>query len=73
MLWVSLAATDTGNLVQVHGILKKEAYIDIVRDNGKKSAASLALESQWVFQLVQNLWKASKIKVLMWPSNGATE
>lgn len=50
MMWVSLAATDTGNLVQVHGLLKKEAYIDIVRDNVKKSAASVALECQWVFQ-----------------------
>lgn len=36
--------------VQVHGVMKKEDYVDIWKDDVKKYAASLALGHHWVFQ-----------------------
>ena len=49
-MWGCFAASGTGSLVQVHGIMKKENYVEILRDNMQKSARSLALGRRWVFQ-----------------------
>lgn len=78
MLWGCFAASGTGSLVRVHGIMKKENYVDILRDNMQKSARSLALGRRWVFQqdndpkhtskLVQQFLKDTKTKVLEWPA-----
>uniref|UniRef100_A0A8B9HPV5 Uncharacterized protein n=2 Tax=Astyanax mexicanus TaxID=7994 RepID=A0A8B9HPV5_ASTMX len=48
MLWGCFAASGTGNLVRVHGTMKKEDYVDIL--NISTSAASLGLGRCWVFQ-----------------------
>lgn len=45
MLWGCFAASGTGKLVQVHGVMKKEDCVDILMDSVKKFAASLALGS----------------------------
>ena len=50
MLWGCFAASGTGSLVRVHGIIKNENYVDILRDNMQKSARSLALGRRWAFQ-----------------------
>lgn len=51
-------------------IMKKENFVDILKDTVKKPAATLALGHQWVFQqdneskhtskLVQNLFRVAK-------------
>lgn len=43
VLWGCCGTSGTGNLVQVHGVRKKEDYVDILKDRVKKSAANLAL------------------------------
>lgn len=58
MLWGYFTASGTGNLVQVLVIMKKKGFVDILKDNFKKSAACLDLGHCWVkhtFKLVQNL------------------
>lgn len=37
------AVLDTGNFVCVEGIMEKEDYADILKDNAKKYAAKLAI------------------------------
>lgn len=37
------SATDIGLLLQVHEIIKKDDYVDILKDNVNKSLASLTL------------------------------
>lgn len=41
-----LAASGTGNLGRAHGVMKKDDYVNIVKADVKKSAASLALGSR---------------------------
>ncbi len=51
MLWDSCAVSGKENLAWVHELMKKENYDGyIIKDNVKKSAASLALGHRWVFQ-----------------------
>lgn len=62
----------------MHGIMKKENDVEILRDNMQKSARSKSLGRRWVFQqdndpkhiskLVQQFLKDTKTKVLEWPS-----
>ena len=78
MLWGCFAASGTGSLVRVHGIMEEENYLEILRDNMQKSAHSLTLGLRWVFQqdsdlkytskLVQQFLKDTKTKVLEWPT-----
>ena len=78
MLWGCFAASGAGSLVLVHDIMKKENYVEILRDNMQKSARSLSLGRYWVFQqdndpkhtskLVQQFLKDTKTKVLEWPA-----
>lgn len=75
------AASVTGSLVRVHGIMKKEIYVDILRENMQKSDRSLGLGHRWVFQqdndpkhtlkLVQQFLKDTKTKILEWPSQSS--
>lgn len=44
MLWGWFAASGSGNLVQVDGIVNKEDYVAILKNNAKTSVASLALD-----------------------------
>ena len=49
MLWGCFAASDQRILVWLHGIMKKENYVDIWRDNMRKFNLSLGLGHRWVF------------------------
>lgn len=49
VMWGHSAASGTGNLVHVHGIMKQGAEC-IWKDNLKKSATSLALNHPQVFK-----------------------
>lgn len=75
------SASVTGSLVRVHGIMKKENYVDILRENMQKSDHSLGLGHRWVFQqdndpkhtlkLVQQFLKDTKTKILEWPAQSS--
>ncbi len=43
MLWGYFAGSGPGEVVQVHGIMKKEDYLEIIRNNVKQSALKLYL------------------------------
>lgn len=61
MLWGCFVASGAGNHVWVHRNMKKEDYVDTVKNNVKKSAAIVALGHRWVFyrtsRLVQKVLK----------------
>ncbi len=50
MLWGCFAASGTGSLQKVNGIMKKEDYLQILQENLKPSARRLGLGRSWVFQ-----------------------
>lgn len=78
MLWGSFAASGTGSLVRVHGTMKKEDYLKILKENMQKSARTLRLGRRWVFQqdndpkhtskIVQQYFKDTKTNVIEWPA-----
>lgn len=78
MLWGCFSASGTGNLVRVPGIMKKEDYEQILKENLKQSAAKLGLGCRFVFQhdndpkhtslLVKSYLQKSKVNVLEWPA-----
>ena len=78
MLWGCFAASGTGELQKINGIMRKEQYLEILQGNLKKSARSLQLGRNWIFQqdndpkhtakLVSKWFQQNKVKVLEWPS-----
>lgn len=50
MVWGCMAASGVGELVFIDGIMKKEQYLDILRNNLKKSAEKLNLSDSYYFQ-----------------------
>ena len=78
MLWACFAASGTGALQKVNGIMKKEDYLQILQENLKSSARRLGLGRSWVFQqdndpkhtskVVKEWLNQARIKVLEWPS-----
>jgi len=50
LLWGCFSASGTGNLVKVEGIMKKEGYVKILKENLKQSAAKVGLGHRFVFQ-----------------------
>ncbi len=50
ILWSCFAASGLEELVRVHGIMKKEDYLEIIRNNVKQSALKLSLGRGWTFQ-----------------------
>lgn len=78
MLWGCFSASGTGNLVRIEGIMKKEDYEKILRENLKQSATKLGLGRRFVFQhdndpkhtshLVKNFLQKSKVNVIDWPA-----
>lgn len=48
-MWDCSAASGTGSLFRLHGIMKKENYVDIWSDNMRKCNLSLGLGHHWVF------------------------
>jgi hypothetical protein len=50
MLWGCFSAAGTGNLVWVEGIVKKEQYEKILKENLKQSAVKLGVGRRFVLQ-----------------------
>ena len=78
MLWGCFAAGGTGALHKIDGIMRKENYVDILKQHLKTSARKLKLGRKWLFQMdndpkhtskvVAKWLKDNKVKVLEWPS-----
>ena len=78
MLWGCFAAGGTGALHKIDGVMRKENYLDILKQHLKTSVRKLKLSRKWVFQMdndpkhtskVMEQWlKDNKVKVLKWPS-----
>ena len=78
MLWGCFAAGGTGALHKIDGIMRKEHYVEILKQHLKISARKLKLRCKWVFQmdndpkhtakLVTKWLKDNKVNVLQWPS-----
>lgn len=77
MVWGCFAANGVGELVLVDGIMTGSSYVDIVRENVKKSARNLHLGRRFLFQqdndpkhtskVAKDFFKTNKINVLEWP------
>lgn len=78
MLWGCFAAAGTGKLHKIDGIMRKEHYVEILKQNLKSSARMLKLGRNWTFQqdndpkhtahVVKQWFQNNKVKVLEWPS-----
>ena len=78
MLWGCFAAGGTGALHKIDDIMRKEMYVDILKQHLKTSVRKLKLGRKWVFQMgndtkntskvVAKWLKDNKVKVLEWPS-----
>ena len=78
MLWGCFAAGGTGAFHKIDGIMRKENYVDILKQHLKTSVWKLKLGRKWVFQMdndpkntskVVATWlKDNKVEVLEWPS-----
>lgn len=51
MLWGCFAAEGTGALHKIEGIMRKENYVDILKQHLKTSARNLKLGCKLVFQM----------------------
>lgn len=79
MLWGCFAAEGTAALHKIDGI-RKENYVDILKQRLKTSARMLKLGCKWFFQmdnqtkftnqLVKKWLKDNKVKVFQWPLQG---
>ena len=78
MLLECFAAGGTDALHKIDVILRKENYVDILKQHLKTSVRKLKLGSKWVFQMdndpkhtfkvVAKWLQDNKVKVLEWPS-----
>ena len=78
MLWGCFAAGGNGALHKIDGIMRKEEYVDILKQHLKTSVRKLKLGRKWVFQMdndskhtskvVAKWHKDNNVKVLEWPS-----
>ena len=78
MLCRCFAAGGTGALHKIHGIMRKENYVDVLKQHLKTSVRKLKLGRKWVFQMDNDTKHTSKVvakwlmdnkvKVLEWPS-----
>ena len=51
MLWGCFATGRTGALHKIDGIMRKEKYVDILKQHLKASVRKLNLGLKWVFQM----------------------
>ncbi|KAI4889188.1 hypothetical protein NFI96_032654 [Prochilodus magdalenae] len=73
-----LVSGGTGALHKIDGIMRKEHYVEILKQHLKTSAKKLKLGRKWIFQmdndpkhtakLVTKWLKDNKVNVLEWPS-----
>jgi transposase len=78
MLWGCFAAGGTGALHKIDGIMRKEHYVDMLKQHFNTSVRKLKLHRKWVFQMendpkhnskvVAKWLKDNKVKVLEWTS-----
>ncbi len=78
MLWGCFSANGPGRLVRVHGIMKKENYLEILKENIQQSAEEPSLGEHWTFQhdndpkhmakIVKKWLDDNDFNVLKWPS-----
>ena len=78
MLWRCFAAGGTGAFDKIDRFMRKENYVDILKQHLKTSVRKLKLGRKWVFQMdndpkhtskvVAKWLKDNKVKVLEWPS-----
>ncbi len=61
MLWGCFAAGGTGALHKIDGIMRKENYVDILKQHLKTSARKLKLGRKWVFQMDNDPKHTSKV------------
>ena len=76
MLWGCFAAGGTGALHKIDVIMRREKYVDILKQHLKTSVRKLKLGRQWVFQMdkypkhtskvVAKWLKDNTVKVLEW-------
>ena len=67
MLWGCPAAGGAGALHKIHGIMRQDNYVDILKQYLKTSVGKLKLGRQWVFQMDNDPWHTSKV-VAKWLS-----
>ena len=65
MLWVCFAAGGTGALHKIDGFVRKENYVDILKQHLKTSVRKLKLGRKWVFQM-DNVPKQTSKVVAKW-------
>ena len=51
MLWECFAAGRTGALHKIDSIMRKDTYVDILKEHPKTSVRKLKLGRKWVFQM----------------------
>ena len=61
MLWGCFVAGETGALHKIDGIMRKENYMDILKQHLKTSVRKLRLGRKWVFQADNDAKHTSKV------------
>ena len=62
MLWGCFAARRTGALHKIDGFMRREYYVDILKQHLKTSVRKLKLGHKWVFQMDNDPKHAYKVK-----------
>uniref|UniRef100_A0AAZ3RHH1 Transposase n=1 Tax=Oncorhynchus tshawytscha TaxID=74940 RepID=A0AAZ3RHH1_ONCTS len=65
MLWGCFAAGGTGALHKIHGIMREENYVAILKQHLKTSVRKLKLGRKWVFQMDNDPKHTSKVVAKM--------
>ena len=65
MLWGCFAAGGTGALHKIGGIMRKENYLDILKQHLKTSVRKLKLGCKWLFQMNQSIQSLTKVLSLI--------
>ena len=61
MLWLCFATGETGALLKIDGNMRKENYVDILKQHLKTSVRKLKLGRKWVFQMDNDAKHTSKV------------
>uniref|UniRef100_A0AAZ3RMC9 Tc1-like transposase DDE domain-containing protein n=1 Tax=Oncorhynchus tshawytscha TaxID=74940 RepID=A0AAZ3RMC9_ONCTS len=73
MLWGCIAAGGTGVLHKVDGIMRKNYYVDILKQHLKTSVRKLKLGRKWVFQMDNDPKHTSKVVAKWFQDNKVKE
>ena len=71
MLWGCFAAGGSGALHKIDGIMRKDNYVDILKQHLKTSVGKLKLGRKWVFQMDNDSKHTSKV-VAKWTTKSRT-